>query len=171
MANVSSKEKTKDPLPKMLICPSRDLRVESKIEIVVAENLVELINMIQSDAYIVSVGDMRLVSMMVKYHDMFGVEFAVLSGVPGCDYSPIWDNETWSLEKVGYDTLVVEVETADMLERLKQEEGPASRSRKKTPVDKPLTPEDVGKLKTPSAFNVNIPGQEEGVEVDGDEQL
>lgn len=160
----------KEELPKMLICPARDLRVESKIEIVVAENIRELVAMVESDAYIVSIGDVRLLSMMVKYHDLFGVEFVVLTGVPGSDYSPIWDNETWSLDKVGYDTLVVEVETADMLERLKQEEGPSSRGKKK-PDDRVITREDVSKMKIPSAFDINNPdGSTESLD-DEDEQL
>lgn len=167
MADLGKNDKSKDSLPKMLICPARDLRVESKIEIAVAEDLYELVTMIESDAYILSISDIRLVSMMVKFNDMFGVEFAVLTGVPGCDYNSLWDNETWSLDHVGYDTLVVEAETADMLTRLKQEEGPASRARQKE--DKPLTKEDVSKLKLPSAFDVNIPDSNQEIEADDGE--
>lgn len=169
MADLSKngKKESNTALPKMLICPARDLRVESKIEIAVAENLLELVTMIDSDAYILSISDIRLVSMMVKFNDMFGVEFAVLTGVPGSDYNSLWDNETWSLDRVGYDTLVVEAETADMLTRLKQEEGPSSRARQKE--DKPLTKEDVSKLKLPSAFDVNAPDSSRENDANDDE--
>lgn len=133
----------------LLLCPKRDLRVNATIDIGVVESIFEAADVIRSGALAVSVAHPRLLKAMVEYADLFGVELAVLTGVPGCDYDVPFDQATWSLDKIGYDALVLEASSMDRMERLKQAERPRAAGGR--PV--PTTTEEVAQMKIPSAVD------------------
>lgn len=133
----------------LLICPQRELRVEAKIEVNVAESMHELVTVLEHNALIVSIGNPRLLKCLVEYADLFSVELAILTGVPGCDYDVPFEQTTWSLDRVGYDALVLEAASIDRMEKLKQAERPRAAGGK--PV--PTTTEEVAQMKIPSAVD------------------
>lgn len=135
----------------VLICPPRDLRTESRLEITVAETLPELVKVIDSGAMIISIDNIRLVEMVVNYADMFDVTLGLLTGVPGADYSPAFDGITWGLDRTGYDALVLDFETAERMDQLKANEKPRKRDRNE-PDNAYDT--DVDKLKSYHKFDV-----------------
>lgn len=133
----------------LLICPRRDLRVNATIDIGVAETLFEVASVVQAGALAISIANPRLLKCVVEYADLFGVDLAVLTGVPGCDYDVPFDQTTWSLDKVGYDALVLEAASMDRMEQLKQAERPRAAGGK--PV--PTTTEEVAAMRIPSAVD------------------
>lgn len=133
----------------LLVCPKRDLRVNATIDIAVVETVFEATEVIKSGALAISVSNPRLLKALVEYADLFGVELAVLTGVPGCDYDVPFDQVTWSLDRVGYDALVLEATSMDRMEQLKQAERPRSAGGR--PV--PTTTEEVAQMKIPSAVD------------------
>lgn len=133
----------------LLVCPKRDLRVNATIDIAVVETVFEATEVIKSGTLAISVSNPRLLKALVEYADLFGVELAVLTGVPGCDYDVPFDQVTWSLDRVGYDALVLEATSMDRMEQLKQAERPRSAGGR--PV--PTTTEEVAQMKIPSAVD------------------
>lgn len=133
----------------LLVCPKRDLRVNATIDIGVVESVFEAADVIRSGALAVSMSNPRLLKAVVEYADLFGVDLAVLTGVPGCDYDVPFDQATWSLDKVGYDALVLEASSMDRMEQLKQAERPRAAGGR--PV--PTTTEEVAAMKIPSAVD------------------
>lgn len=133
----------------LLVCPKRDLRVNATIDIGVVENVFEAADVIRSGALAVSMSQPRLLKAVVEYADLFGVDLAVLTGVPGCDYDVPFDQATWSLDRVGYDALVLEASSMDRMEQLKQAERPRAAGGR--PV--PTTTEEVAEMKIPSAVD------------------
>ena len=138
-----------DQKRQLLICPKRELRVNATIDIGVVETIFEASDVIRSGALTVSVSHPRLLKVLVEYADLFDVELAVLTGVPGCDYDVPFDQATWSLDRVGYDALVLEASAMDRMEQLKQAERPRSAGGR--PV--PTTTEEVAQMKIPSAVD------------------
>lgn len=133
----------------LLLCPKRDLRVNATIDIGVVESIFEATDVIRSGALAISVAHPRLLKVLVEYADLFDVELAVLTGVPGADYDVPFDQTTWSLDKIGYDALVLEASSMDRMEQLKQAERPRAAGGR--PV--PTTTEEVAQLKIPSAVD------------------
>lgn len=151
--NDSIASKTKPTVPeraKLLICPPRDLRVDSALEIAVAESLPELVNVLAASGYVVSIGDLRVTKCLIEYADLFNVDVMLLTGVPGCDYTPVYDQVTWSLDRVGYDALALEVAADDRRERLKEAERPKMAGSKVIP----RTVDEVKSLDAPTDFLV-----------------
>lgn len=142
---------TKDKAGQLLICPERDLRNESQVDIQVAESLFELVSVIESGAFAVSISNPRVLKVLVEYSDLFDVTPAVFTGVPGCDYNVAFDQITWSLDKVGYDAVVLEAASIDRMERLKE----AERPRMAGGVARPRTREEVEKIKIPAKVDTN----------------
>lgn len=140
---------TEEQKRQLLVCPKRDLRVNATIDIGVVETIFEASDVIRSGALAVSVSHPRLLKVLVEYADLFGVDLAVLTGVPGCDYDVPFDQTTWSLDRVGYDALVLEASAMDRMEQLKQAERPRSAGGR--PV--PTTTEEVAQMKIPSAVD------------------
>lgn len=133
----------------LLICPKRDLRVNATIDIAVAESIFEFTDVIRKDALAISISNVRLLKAIVEYADIFSVDLAVLTGVPGCDYDVAFDQTTWSLDRIGYDALVLEAASMDRMERLKQAERPRAAGGR--PV--PTTTEEVAQMRIPSAVD------------------
>lgn len=152
--NPSKKEKN---LRKVLICPGRDIRVESAFEINVVENITELTTLLSNNAAALSISDLRVTKLLVEYADIFEVEPVLLSGVPGCDYTPAYEQLTWSLERTGYDALVIEVGAEERMNALKEAERPKMAGGKPVPNKR----QDVVDMKVPDDFDV-----EGGVEYD-----
>lgn len=141
--------KTDEQKRQLLICPKRDLRVNATIDIAVAESIFEFADVIRKDALAISVSNVRLLKAVVEYADLFSVNLAVLTGVPGSDYDVAFDQVTWSLDRVGYDALVLEAASMDRMERLKQAERPRAAGGR--PV--PTTTEEVAQMRIPSAVD------------------
>lgn len=135
---------------KILICPPRDLRVESALDISVAETLPELVNLVASNVYVIAIGDLRVTKCFIEYADLLSCDVMVLTGVPGCDYSPAYDQVTWSLERVGYDALALEAAADDRRERLKDAERPKMAGNKVIP----RTRDELKELDAPTDFLV-----------------
>lgn len=145
----------------VLICPSRDLRIESRIDTPVAESLREFITQVDAGALIVSVSNPRVLECVINFPDLIEVELGLLTGVPGCDYTPQFDQLTWSLDRVGYDGLVVEAEANERMESLKKAERPRSQ-----PSAGSADTVDINALKVPKAFGVFRNEQELGLNQD-----
>lgn len=146
-----SNAKQSDTKRQLLICPSRDVRNESQIDIQVAETLFELVSVIENNAFAVAVGNPRVLKVLVDFSDLFEVTPAVFTGVPGCDYDVAFDQITWSLDKVGYDAVVLEAASIDRMEKLKE----AERPRIAGGAVRPQTREEVENIKIPTKVDVN----------------
>lgn len=144
------KKEQKNESSQLLICPARDLRNESQIDIQVAESLPELVSVIASGAFAVAISNPRVLKVLVEYSDLFGVSPAVFTGVPGCDYDVAFDQITWSLDKVGYDAVVLEAASIDRMEKLKESERP----RMAGGAPRPKTRDEVAQVKIPTKVNV-----------------
>lgn len=140
----------KEDLPKILICPGRDIRIESAFEIQVVQNVHELSTLLTNDAAAISIEDIRLTKMLVEYADLYGVAPVLLAGVPGCDYSPAYEQVTWSLDRAGYDALVIEVNSEERMNMLKEAERPRMAGGKPVPDKR----NEVVDMKTPDDFDV-----------------
>lgn len=149
--------KKKKDLRKVLICPGRDIRVESAFEINVVENVTELTTLLGNNAAALSISDLRVTKLLVEYADLFEVEPVLLSGVPGCDYTPAYEQLTWSLERTGYDALVIEVGSEERMNALKEAERPKMAGGKPVPNKR----QDVVDMRVPDDFDV-----EDGAEYD-----
>lgn len=146
----SQKAKKQDQKRQLLICPQRDLRISASIDIGVVESLYEATTVISSGALVLAISNVRLLDCIVEYADLFDVDLAVLTGVPGCDYDVPFEQATWSLDKVGYDALVLEATSIDRMEQLKQAERPRAAGGKPVPV----TTEEVAQMRIPSAVDL-----------------
>lgn len=133
----------------LLVCPQRDLRVNATIEISVAETIGECVKVIEDGALAISISDPRILKCLVEYADLFNVDLAILTGVPGCDYDVPFEQATWSLDRVGYDALVIEAASIDRMEQLKQAERPRAAGGKPVPV----TTAEVAAMRIPSAVD------------------
>lgn len=142
--------KKKKDFRKVLICPGRDIRVESVFEINVVENVTELTTLLSNNAAALSIADLRVTKLLVEYADLFEVEPVLLSGVPGCDYTPAYEQLTWSLERTGYDALVIEVGSEERMNALKEAERPRMAGGKYVPNKR----QDVVDMKVPDDFDV-----------------
>lgn len=150
MTVVKEKPKAKPDLIKVLICPPRDLRVDSALEISVAETLTELVKLVEQGVYVIAIGDLRVTKCFTEYADLLSAEIMLLTGVPGCDYTPAYDQVTWQLDRVGYDALALEVAADDRRERLKQDERPKMAGNQVIP----NTRSEVESLAAPTDFLV-----------------
>lgn len=135
---------------KVLICPTRDSRIDSSLTIAVAESLDELVNVINSGALAVSIANVRLLECLVEYSDMFLVELVNFTGVPGADYSTAYDQIMWQVPRVGYDAVVLEAASAERMSKLKQDERPRAAGNR--PVAE--TTEEVSQMKIPNALDM-----------------
>lgn len=144
-----SKPLVKDAKRQLLVCPARDLRVNASIDIAVVETLAECVTVVASGALAVSVSNPRILTVLVEYADLFDVELAVFTGVPGCEYDVPFEQATWSLDRVGYDALVIEATSIDRMEQLKQAERPRAAGGK--PV--PTTAAEVAEMRIPTAVD------------------
>lgn len=147
---ITTQKKQSAAKAKVLICPPRDLRVDSALEIAVAESLPELVSVLAAKGYVISIGDLRVTKCLIEYADLLDVEVMLLTGVPGCDYTPAYDQVTWSLDRVGYDALALEVAADDRRERLKEAERPKMAGNKVIP----QTLDEVKNLDAPTDFLV-----------------
>lgn len=139
-------------LPSLLICPDRDIRIEAAFTIDTAQSIAELCTLIQNSSAAVSIRDILLTKCLVEYAELFGVEIALLAGVPGCDYSPAYEQVTWSLDRVGYDALAIEVQSTARMEALKQAERPRMAGNR--PI--PQSAEEVAAMKVPDDFETSV---------------
>lgn len=135
---------------KVLICPARDLRVDSALEIAAVETLPELVAMLEAQSYVVAIGDLRVTKCFIEYADLLNADIMLLTGVPGCDYTPAYDQVTWSLDRVGYDALALEVAADERMTRLKEAERPKMAGNKVIP----RTADEVNSLDAPTDFLV-----------------
>lgn len=149
MSTTNESEKKKKDLPSLLICPDRDIRIESAFTIDTAQSVSELCTLIGGGSAAVSIRDILLTKCLVEYAELFGVEVALLAGVPGCDYSPAYEQVTWALDRIGYDALAIEVQSNARMEALKQSERPRMAGNR--PV--PTSAEEVAAMKVPDDFD------------------
>lgn len=147
---MTTKAKQTSESKQLLICPDRDLRTESQIDIQVAESLFELVSVIESGALAVAVGNPRVLKVLVEFSDLFDVAPAVFTGVPGCDYDVAFEQITWSLDKVGYDAVVLEAASIDRMDKLKE----AERPRMAGGINRPQTRDEVEQIKIPTKVDV-----------------
>lgn len=150
MMQMTTKAKQTSESKQLLICPDRDLRTESQIDIQVAESLFELVSVIESGALAVAVGNPRVLKVLVEFSDLFDVAPAVFTGVPGCDYDVAFEQITWSLDKVGYDAVVLEAASIDRMDKLKEAERPKMAGG----IKKPQTRDEVEQIKIPTKVDV-----------------
>lgn len=147
---MTTTQKQANESKQLLICPARDLRTESQIDIQVAETLFELVSVIEAGALAVAIGNPRVLKVLVEFSDLFDVTPAVFSGVPGCDYDVAFEQITWSLDRVGYDAIVLEAASIDRMDKLKEAERPKMAGG----VNRPRTRDEVEQIKIPSKVDV-----------------
>lgn len=136
-------------MKKILICPAIDLKVELSFAIGSAVTIQDVVKMIESDEFTaIAFSDMRVLECFCQYADLFGVEPVTLIGVPTADYTPAFEQITWSNDKLSYDTLVVEAQTVKRMDFLKNQEKPRKQGERELPSE-----EDVRKAKAPNAIN------------------
>lgn len=146
-------EKVKEGVGKaklIYVCPSRDSRIESRLEIAAVESLSEFITLKDKTTFM-AVGNIRLLEMLITYPDLVDVELGLLTGVPGSDYTAQFESITWQLNRTGYDALVVELDAAERQARIKRDEMPHSASQMG---GKDAYQIEVNDLKKPTAFDV-----------------
>lgn len=136
----------------VLVTPALDKRAELAVDIAIAESMGELVTVLATAPLAISVPNLRILEVLVEYADLFNVELAVFTGIPGADYDPHFDQVTWSLPKVGYDTVVIEAAAIDRMEKLKEEERPRMAGGR--PV--PTTTEEVRAVKAPSGRSFGV---------------
>lgn len=132
------------------VCPARDSRIDSRLDITAVESLPEFMALVDRSSFM-AVGNIRLLEMIIAYPDLFDVELGLLTGVPGSDYTAQFDAVTWKLDRTGYDALVVELDAAERRERTKKAEMPHSASQVG---GKDAYQINVDELKKPTAFDV-----------------
>lgn len=147
---MTTTQKQTNESQQLLICPARDLRTESQIDIQVAETIFELVSVIEAGALAVAIGNPRVLKVLVEFSDLFDVTPAVFSGVPGCDYDVAFEQITWSLDRVGYDAIVLEAASIDRMDKLKEAERPKMAGG----VSHPRTRDEVEQIKIPSKVDV-----------------
>lgn len=148
----------------LLIVPKLDKRADLAIDISVAEDIYEFATVAATRPFAVAISNLRLLQSVVDYADLYGLNLIVFTGVPGADYDPHFDQVTWSLPRVGYDTVVIEAASLDRMQKLKDEERPRVAGGGFAPT----TEEEVKKQKAPSSFGSFIPTNE-GDDDAGDE--
>lgn len=114
----------------MLVIPVPSTPVDGALEAFTVVNIFDFIKAVDAQAPIFACDNYRLLEMVVKYADLFDVEFGYLQGYPTCIYRPEFDQVTWSLDRVSYDTLAADLAATKRIEGLKAAEMPVtSRSR------------------------------------------
>lgn len=76
----------------------------------------------------VSIDAGQLLKVALDYPGLTGVKLVVLAGLPGAVYSAEWDQATWGLERLSYDSLVSEVVTATRVDKMRSDQA-GSRQR------------------------------------------
>jgi len=116
---------------KHLILPNVSLKnTEDVIGIVHIANIFDMKPYVESEApAVLSFADVNDIEIVLRYPRVFGDSYSVLIGYPGAEYTASFESSTSMLDKVSYDTLVLELNAAKRAEHLRQleRETPAER--------------------------------------------
>jgi len=95
-------------LPERLIAPyGEKLPEDGLLQYVAVETIADVIALAGPKAVVTLRDDqVRLLSCISEYPDLFGFRAVVLSGVPGATYSGEFDSITWQLPRVAYHSVV-----------------------------------------------------------------
>lgn len=127
----------------VLLAPVPDVNVESRIPMFTVVEISDAIKAIADDVAVITIEPGRTLQCMIDYADLFGVDFAVLQGFPGAIYSEAFNQQTWSLDRVSYDTLIADVVASERVEALKKSEDSVIRAKSGSTVLKtPKNPDD-----------------------------
>lgn len=113
LSNTKSPEKA-SKLPEQLICPQVTRSNPGEmVAISTVESVKGLVNLpIQG---VLGIASGPLLKLLLDNADLFGVKPVVLTGYPDAEYTPEFDQQTWSCDKVSYDELVAELVTTDRI--------------------------------------------------------
>lgn len=143
---------------KLVIVPEFDMTTNPVVDIVTVVDIFELCEHIKTETPIVSIVNIRLLDLLVKNQDVFGVHLVLMVGLPTGDYSPGFDRIVWELDRVSYDSMSVELATSEMVETVKSEEkkrfGQKAFKPKEQKSALELTPDDVDKLRIPRGIDI-----------------
>lgn len=127
----------------VLLAPVPDVNVESRIPMFTVAALADLVTATSGDAAVITIEPGRALQCAIDYADLFGVDFAVLQGLPGAIYSEAFNQQTWSLDRVSYDTLIADVVASERVETLKKSEDSVIRAKSGSVVQRtPRNPDD-----------------------------
>lgn len=94
-------------MPTLMVCPQPSLVSDADVvRIVCVESLADLL---ANESAVIGVKPSRLLKALLDYPDLVGVKPVLLTGVPNATYDALFEQLTWSLDRVAYDSLVTDV--------------------------------------------------------------
>lgn len=96
--------------PTLMVCPQPSLVSDADVvQIACVESLADLLN---NESAVIGIKPSRLLKALLDYPDLLGVKPVLLTGVPNATYDALFEQLTWSLDRVAYDSLVTDVVAA-----------------------------------------------------------
>lgn len=129
-ASPEAKVESAPKLPEQMIVPRVDKVDESDvIRVKRVETLADLATLPFDGA--VSIDEGALMKIALDNPELVGVRLVVLSGVPGAVYSAAWDQATWGLERIAYDTVVNEIVTVERVDKMRSDQAGSRQKAEK----------------------------------------
>lgn len=128
--------------PIQLLCPIPTMvTTADPLKVSVITTLAELVGAVSTD--VLAIDDPRLLSMLLEYADVFNVQPIVVLGVPSAVYTADFEQATWELDRVSYDTLIADLKASEMVSQIKEREAgvrpPQSRKPGRDPAKMPAS--------------------------------
>lgn len=125
-------EDNKDDIKQMFVCPSADKAPDDGIlSYVTMESIYDIRSFDAGSVVMVSPDLIEALSLVVSNVMLFKARLIVLTGVPGCEYTPDFDRATWSCEKASYAAIVSEINDARSVKRTVEDEAATKHQRER----------------------------------------
>lgn len=122
----------KNEVRQLFVCPSADKVPDDGIlTYVTMESIYDVRDFGAGVVVMVSPDRSEALSLLVSNVPIFKVRMIVLTGVPGCEYTPEFDRATWSCEKASYAAIVSEINDARVTQQAAADEKSTKHQREK----------------------------------------